>query len=174
MKCKILITFFILVVISTHGRADVIVCPWMNKATAADILNGDPSISVIVNSSGVANAMDNSTCKFNFVQNGQSSVLQVDVKALLDQGVISAQYAKDCVSSLEKLQAAGNEAYMCAVSGKNDAGMSMQGEHIVGRVRNYEFIITLLMSSQAGISMPDSDIKSKVLLAVGQVVGNLY
>lgn len=174
MKHIRIIAFGILMVISFTLKADVKSCPWINTATAADILGVDSTISVTVNAPEGYATTNISTCKFHFVKKNISGDLQIDIKPISSQGVSNDIYMKGCIVNPEKLQAIGNEAYMCSMSNEENADKAVQRERAFGRIRNREFIITLLLNNGADIPKSNYMIKEKLLLAVDQVIGNLY
>ena len=141
--------FLALVVCVPFLGADKQVCPWMNAATAAGILDGAVEMTV-------AGAP---ACEF-VRQKPPAYALRIEVST----GVVAAD---KCGSRPTVLKAIGNEAMACADEGKDGQRI----ERVVGRVRDQHFIIRI---STGDRSITEESLIEKARRAAEQVTGNLY
>ncbi len=120
-------------------------CPWMNEATAADILDGAAKSSTT-----------KGACEFRS-PNGELRIEVVVTPAAAQQ---IARSKRKCGPNAKDLTTIGNEAVVCT---RHDI------EQVIGRVRDQFFNITLKMK----VAKPEERFE-KISLAAEQVSGNLF
>lgn len=140
-------------------------CPWLNEATASDLVGGD-AVGTFV-----AAKNKPSVCTFTQNDGKVTRTLQITVEIATDphSSYLSTLQA-DCRSSSAPLKAIGNEAATCAI----DRGKAVMGERVLGRVRDQVFTITLSTSIKDDPVLTPSMLKMKISLAAEQVSGNLF
>ena len=140
-------------------------CPWLNEATASDLIGGDAVGSFVA-------AKDKpSVCTFTQNDGKVTRTLQISVEIATDpHGSYLSTLQTDCRSASAPLKAIGNEAATCAI----DHGKTVTGERVLGRVRDQVFTITLSTSMKDDPILTPAMLKMKVSLAAEQVSGNLF
>lgn len=146
MKCCLLVAAVVSIPLLA---ADKPVCPWMNAATAAGILEGAVEMTVSTPS----------TCEF-VRQKPFVSSLRIEVATGLPT-------PDKCSSNATLLKAIGNEAVACAEDGKD----GLRIERVSGRVRDQHFIIRV---STTDASWAQASLFEEARRAAEQVAGNLF
>ncbi len=125
------------------------VCPWMNAATAAGILDGAVDLT----------AASPMACEF-VRRKSPAYVLRIEVGGRIP-------VHDKCASHATPLKAIGNEAMACAVKGKDGQRI----ERVVGRVREQGFMIRISTDEH---SATEASLLEKSRRAAEQVAGNLF
>ena len=86
------------------------------------------------------------------------------------QAVVLASYTTQCRGAAAPLRAIGNEAVMCAADTKGHT----HGEHVIGRVRDQIFTVTVTTSARQDPSMPREALEEKTRNIAEQVAGALF
>lgn len=140
-------------------------CPWMNEATASDLVGGDA-----VGAYG-ANAGKSATCTFIESVGKASRVLQISVESADDS---HADYLSElqafCRSAPTPLKAIGNEAAICPFTRRRRVTVL----RALGRVRNQVFIVALSTSVKGDPILTRAMLEMKIGAAAEQVAGNLF
>jgi hypothetical protein len=150
--------------VPTLGRAENS-CPWMNEATASDLVGGDVVGAYLVSKGS------SSVCTFTQRMGMSTRTLQISVDLAADShdsflSIVGAQ----CGASAAPLQAIGNEAVTCVI----DRGKAEMGEQVLGRVRDQVFVIALSTSIKNDPVLTPTALKVKIRSAAEQVAGNLF
>ena len=140
-------------------------CPWLNEATASELVGGDAVGSF------VAGKDKPSVCTFTQNDGKVTRTLQISVGIAADphSSYLSTLQA-DCRSTAAPLKAIGNEAATCAI----DRGKAVMGERVLGRVRDQVFTITISTSMKEDPVLTPAALKMKISLAAEQISGNLF
>ena len=141
-------------------------CPWMNEATASDLVGGGAIGTYI------AEKDKSAVCTFTEHSGKAIRTLQISVEVASDPHQRFLSAAKDgCGSNSQMpLQATGNEAVICALNSHR----KMVGQRALGRVRDQIFIMTLSTSIKDDPTLTPAMLKMKISTAAEQVAGNLY
>ena len=141
-------------------------CPWMNEATASDLVGGDAIGMYIAEKDKPA------VCTFTEQSGKAIRTLQISVEVASDPHQRFLSTAKEGCGSNSPLplQATGNEAVICAV----DSHRKIVGQRAFGRVRDQIFTITLSTSIKDDPTLTPAMLKMKIDTAAEQVSGNLY
>ncbi len=132
------------------------VCPYMNSATAGDILGGPVTVAVTHAEKNKADA----TCQF--ARKSESSLrLLIEVATMANPGVEFKSHLAQCGSNFTPVRAVGNEAVACSVT----------GEQVIGRVRERAFLIRV---SAGDTQISRESQREKALDVAEQVAGNLF
>ena len=142
------------------------ICPWLNQATASGVLGGPASASVENGPSGEAN------CFFHFQKGSAVYDLRIKVDRMKDSSVEFGSYKTLCGSDGVPLHAIGNEAVLCNIQ-RNSEGI-VQGEQVVGRVRDRAFIVSVSTNAGGDRSMSMDVLKEKARSVAEQVAGALF
>jgi hypothetical protein len=140
-------------------------CPWINEATASGILGGDA-----VGQFTEAAPGQTRVCVFTQENAGFRHTLLVSVEVAADPHERLGMVAQICGSNAAPLKAIGNEAMTCSASDHSSA----MGEHIVGRVRDQVFTITLSTTLKNDPVLTRDALKIRIFTAAEQVSGNLF
>jgi len=116
-------------------------CPWMNAATAGGVLGGKVS-SASVTLSG--NEKDEGRCVYELQRGEAVSRLTIEVNAMRMPAHDFPTFSARCGSEAAHLKAIGNEAVACS-----GATSSERWEMLVGRVRQYAFVVRLSTNEQS-------------------------
>ncbi len=140
-------------------------CPWMNEATASDLVGAD-AVGSFVSAKDAP-----SVCTFTQTGPNGTRTLQIAMAIATDpHGSYMANIKSNCTSSSVPLKAIGNEAVTCMV----DRRKVIVGEKALGRVRDQVFTITLSTSMKDDPILTPAMLKMKIEFAAEQVAGNLY
>ncbi|HEX7359898.1 MAG TPA: hypothetical protein VF283_05350 [Bryobacteraceae bacterium] len=129
-------------------------CPWMNTATASDLLGGS-----------VTAAATKNTCSFTLQQSGAVKSIHIRVRPLPIMGI--RKYRKRCRNTAIPVNGLGNEAFACRAKSPHKATV----ERLAGRVRQHAFIVDV------STSKPHANRTKLIYIAketAGQVAGNLF
>ncbi len=140
-------------------------CPWMNEATASDLLGAD------VNGAVAGGPADSLSCTFTGRTGQGERTLQITVGVASDahaEYLISLK--RSCHSAKQNLNAIGNEAVTCPILHRK----LVMGERAVGRVRNEVFFISIGTSIQNDPILTPAMLAMKIDAATEQVAGNLF
>jgi hypothetical protein len=148
--------------LTTQCKADGI-CPWLNEATAAGMVNGP--VVLEMNSTGDGG----NACIFRSQTGSVVYSLEISVREMKDESKGISAYQSRCTSPVTSLRAIGNEAVLCSA----DAGSS-HGEQIISRVRNNIFIVDISDSMAKNPSMTRDMHVEKIKVVAKQVAGNLF
>lgn len=157
-------TLCIGVAASTTARAENN-CPWMNEATASELVGGDAVGAYVA-------AKDKpSVCTFTQRAANVTRTLEITVEIASDpHGSFLSILQTDCHSTQTPLKAIGNEAATCTM----DRGKAVVGERALGRVRDQVFTITISTSAKEDSVLTPPMLKMKINAAAEQVAGNLF
>lgn len=140
-------------------------CPWLNVATASGVLRSSETATMATLSQGSREA-----CSFVY----HDATALRELRITVEQGPESTQtmmgYKAHCHGETSPLQAIGNEAVMCAAGIKG----KVEGEQVIGRVRDQVFTITITTSSRNDPSMSRGELKEKTRNIAEQVAGALF
>lgn len=139
-------------------------CAWITQPTAAGILGGE-AISTVREASGHQPA----SCIFTQTSGRSIHVLQVSVEISAEAHAQVGLLAKACTADATPLPAIGNEAIVCS-----DRSAGGPGEHMVGRVRDQVFRISLTSTQRGDPSFTHDVLRAKIRAAAEQVSGNLF
>lgn len=140
-------------------------CPWMNEATASDLLGGD-AVGAYVTAEDKP-----SVCTFTQRAGNLTRTLQISVEIAADpHSSLLTTLQADCHSTPTPLSAIGNEADTCVL----DRGKAVMGERAMGRVRDQVFTITISTSEKDDPVLSPATLKMKISAAAEQVAGNLF
>lgn len=156
----LLLIVFVMAPAMSHAEVS---CPWLNRATAAGVLNG----SVSLTAQGVATSGD--VCLFQSQKETTVYRLQIEVHEIGSSAKDGMPTRARCLSQAISLKGLGNEATMCAVNFR-----SFHGEQVIGRVRDKEFIIHLGSSIKKDPAMTSEMLQVKVKDIAQQVAGSLF
>jgi len=148
--------------LTSRCKAEAI-CPWLNAATAAGMVNGP--VTLEMNSTGDGGNI----CIFRSQRGSAVYSLEISVREMNDESKGTASYQSPCTSPATSLRAIGNEAVSCSV----DAGSS-HGERVIGRVRNSIFIVDIRDSVAKDPSMTRDLLQERASSTAEQVAGNLF
>lgn len=140
-------------------------CPWLNIATATSVLKSDeksPTASLVQGSPGL--------CSFDYRDAMASRELRITVEQAQDPDQVMKAREGPCRSSASPLQAIGNEAVSCTVSGEG----STSGELIIGRVRDQIFTVRLTTDGRNDPAMVTEAIEDKAHSIAEQIAGALF
>lgn len=141
-------------------------CPWLNEATASGLLGG-AATGTYIDEAGRPKA-----CTFTERSAKLVRTLQVSVETVRDphSRLISMVGATCGLQKASPIQAIGNEAVGCAYDSHN----VKRGWHVLGRVRDQIFVISLGSSIKNDpVLTPDmTEMKSET--AAAQISGNLF
>lgn len=151
--------------LATQARASN-KCPWLNEATASGLLGGAAN-GTYVTETGRA-----PVCTFTERSGDMDRTLQVSVETARDphSRLLSIVSATCGSKTLLPLQAIGNEAVSCAY----DSHTAKRGRHVLGRVRDQIFDITLSSSSKNDPVLTPDMLEMKIETAAAQISGNLF
>ncbi len=148
----------------TIARADE-KCPWMNDATASDLVGADVS-GIFPGSPG-----DSHSCTFTVRSGRKERTLQITVEVT---GNAHAEYLmslkRSCRSAAQPLSAVGNEAATCSILHRK----MVTEEKALGRVRNQVFTISLGTSIRNDPILTPAMLAMKIDAATEQVAGSLF
>lgn len=136
-------------------------CPWINNATASDIL-GD-TVSLAVQSADGSTG----TCAFQSSGHNAPRTLQIVVRNMED-GHETMGEESQCTANRESVKGIGNDAMLCDIS-----TATLQQAQVTGRVRNRLFAIRV-ESSGKGQPTTEKMLRDKATFAAEQVSGNLF
>lgn len=129
-------------------------CPWMNTATASDLLGGS-----------VTAAATKNACSFTLQQSGAVKVIHIRVRPLPVMGI--QKYRKRCRNTAIPVNGLGNEAFACQAKSQHKKTV----ERLAGRVREQSFVVDV------STSKPNANRTKLIHIAketAGQVAGNLF
>lgn len=140
-------------------------CPWMNEATASELVGGDATGAYI-------SAKDTpAVCTFTEHFGKDTRTLTISVATVTDpHSSFLSTLQSGCGSASAPLSAIGNEAATCTI----DRGKSIIGEKVLGRVRDQIFAITISTTMKNDPVLTDVLLKMKIGTAAEQVAGNLF
>ena len=144
-----------------HGEAK---CPWMNEATAGGILGG----AVITSASITAHG--DGLCEFTRQQGTILRQLRISVSIMTDIPKQFPAFLAQCPPKSPHLEAVGNEAVTCSMDSKAE----LYAEHVVGRVREKAFAVSVSSSVWNDPAMTSQMRRAKANLAAEQVAGILF
>jgi hypothetical protein len=140
-------------------------CPWMNEATASELVGGDATGAYLPAKDKPA------VCTFTEHFGKDTRTLTISVATVTDpHGSFLTTLHSDCPSAAAPLSAIGNEAATCII----DRGKSVIGEKALGRVRDQIFAITISTTMKNDPALTDVLLKMKIGTAAEQVAGNLF
>jgi hypothetical protein len=139
------------------------ICPWINATTAFGALGAAPE------DSSVKSVVTANSCTFTYQTASTMRELRVTVDQLADAAHNFEGRKAACAAGAKPLHAIGNEAVTCLMN----AGGNLQGEEVIGRVRDQVFTLTLTekMSDPAAGS---KDLPQKAEMLAELVAGNLF
>jgi hypothetical protein len=120
-------------------------CAWINEATASGFLGGDA-----VGEVSVTAAAKRTVCTFTQRSAGVMRTLQVTVELSADPHERLGAIARICGTDVAQLTAIGKEAFVCAINNRK----IVQGERVVGRVRDQVFTIASHHSQERPDAVP--------------------
>jgi hypothetical protein len=140
-------------------------CPWLNVATASEVLRSSANSPMAILTDLSATA-----CDFTYQDPVASRTLKITVEQAKnpDQDLIA--YRTQCGTNATALHAIGNEAWMCGP----DAKGQMYGEQVIGRVRDNIFTVLLSTSLRNDPSMSREMLAEKARTVAEQVAGSLF
>jgi hypothetical protein len=140
-------------------------CSWITEATASGLLGGNAV-------GGYTPPADGQPAVCNFTQQGDgaSRTLRITVELATDPHARFISLAGDCGASAIQIKAIGNEALTCEVADRK----GVYGEHVVGRVRDQVFTITLTTTLRSDPIMTRDALETRIYTAAEQVAGNLF
>jgi hypothetical protein len=139
------------------------ICPWLNEATAAGMVNGPVTLEMNSTDDG------GSICIFRSQRGSAVYSLEISVRERKDESKGISSYQSRCTSPVTSLRAIGNEAVSCSA----DTGSS-HGEQVIARVRDTIFIVNLSDSVAKDSSMTRESLQEKARSTAEQVAGNLF
>lgn len=163
LKCSVALGLLLAAAGSAVCHAED-VCPWMNRATASGVLDGEAGPAE------VGAVADVSSCDFRYLKDGETLVLSIRVAQMKDRGKEFPAFTSECGEDKTILRAIGNEAAMCPFYGAGNT----RGERVVGRVRLRAFVVTLSTNAHGGKAMPREILREKVKLVAEQLAGALF
>ena len=144
-----------------YGQAK---CPWMNEATAGGILGGAVTVSATVNAKG------DGACQFSRQQGTVLFQLRISVSIMTDLPREFPAFLAQCPPNSPHVEAVGNEAVICSIDSEGE----LYAEHVVGRVRDQAFTVSVSSSVWNDRSMTQATRREKANLAAEQVAGILF
>jgi hypothetical protein len=140
-------------------------CPWMNEATASDVLGSEG-----VGAFSAASPGQPAVCTFDSESEGVRRVLRITVEVTPDASALVALAARECGAEAAPLRAIGNEAFVCITDERKGA----TSVRALGRVRDQYFTILIATSQRNDPVFTPDMLKSKIYAAAEQVAGNLF
>ncbi|KAA6460343.1 hypothetical protein DYQ86_15015 [Acidobacteria bacterium AB60] len=142
-------------------------CPWLNEATATDLVGGGNAVGSYVAATGSKPAV----CTFTEQGGKAVRTLQIAVGIAPDpHEEFLASVRRDCRGVSDPLKAIGNEAVTCGVLRRE----VVIGERVLGRVRDQLFSITLSTTMAHDPVLTPAILKMQISVAAEQVAGNLF
>ena len=142
-------------------------CPWLNEATASDLIGGGNAVGSYV----PAAAGKAAVCNFTERTGEAVRTLQIAVNVANDpHGKFLANVQRDCRATSDSLKAIGNEAVTCSILRQQ----TVIGERVLGRVRDQLFSITLSTTMKHDPVLTPAILKMDISVAAEQVAGNLF
>lgn len=141
-------------------------CPWLNGATASGLLGGAAN-GIYADETGHPKA-----CTFTERSGKLVRTLQVSVESASDpHSRLLSMVSARCGSKAQlPLKGIGNEAVSCAF----DSHTVKRGWHVLGRVRDQIFLITLGSSIKNDPVLTPDMLEKKIETAAAQVSGSLF
>lgn len=140
-------------------------CPWMNEATASDVVGGEATGAYVVNGG------KSSACTFIQQNGNKRRTLEIRVRSSGDPHSDYLVILKaHCGSASMPLKAIGNEAATCSIRRRR----KVTGELALGRVRDQVFIISLRTSIKSDPMLTPAMLEMKAWTAAELVAGNLF
>jgi hypothetical protein len=140
-------------------------CPWMNEATASDLVGAD------VTGTFAGGPGESHSCTFTERSGREERKLQITVE---DTSKAHAEYLTSlkqlCHSEMQPLRGIGNEAVTCSILHRK----IVTGERALGRVRNEVFMISLDTSVRNDPILTPAMLVMKIEAATEQVTGSLF
>ncbi len=155
MPPRLLIALAVLLLLVSGRASGATMCPWLTQGSAAKILGGDVSVSVIS-----ANETEGS-CTFSRRQGAAVYLFEVSVHKAAGTG---------CPADGTKLRGIGNEAILCRM----ERSPSETVEEVSGRVRDLYFSVSLGIHGPKSSAMTIEAQREGVNQAAEQVAGNLF
>lgn len=153
----------VLIFLCTPAARAAQLCPWLNAATAAGVLEGPVTVTVSFsdphNTDGV--------CEFIHKVDHSVRTLRIEVGTMTDLSQEFPRYVAKCKGDARPVKAIGNEATECAAPGAKQ----QVAEQVVSRVRDRAFIVGV--SSNDPSAKPDV-IREKAAKIAQQVAGILF
>jgi hypothetical protein len=141
-------------------------CPWMNEATASDLVGGGDAVGAFAAAQGKS-----AVCTFTEHDRKAMRTLQISVELAGDpHASFLSTVQQGCRSTSAPLKAIGNEAVTCTID-RHKAGM---GERALGRVRDQVFVVTISTTLKDDPILTSAVLKMKIGTAAEQVAGNLF
>jgi hypothetical protein len=140
-------------------------CPWLNVATASGVLRSSESGTMATLAKGSREA-----CSFIYHDANASRELRITMDKVQAPSQAMASYKAHCSGEPSPLRAIGNEAVMCAADIKGQ----VEGEQIIGRVRDQVFTVTITTSARKDPFMSRDDLKEKTRNIAEQVAGAMF
>lgn len=137
-------------------------CPWLNKATASDALNGSVNLEL------QNNMAKGDTCLFRYRRGTVIHSLRIAVQEMKNHDTGMTFQGFRCSSHIVPLKGIGNVAVLC----DSTIGFS-HGEQVIGYVRNKVFVVSIV-SSGADQVMTNELIQKRVENIAEQVAGSLF
>jgi len=140
-------------------------CPWINASTVSGLL-GAPATATYT---GTA-PFQPGACTFVAKIEGGSRALTVNVEVASEAANRVRTILGQCAAGPSRIDAIGNEAWLCEVGGKKGA----RSDLVVGRVRDQVFSITIGSALKNDPGFDPVSIRSAASTAAEQVSGNLF
>jgi hypothetical protein len=140
-------------------------CPWLNVATASGVLRSSEGGTMATLAKG-----SREDCSFVYHDANASRELRITMDEVQASSQAMASYKAHCSGEAAPLRAIGNEAVMCAADIKGQ----VEGEQIIGRVRDQVFTVTITTSTRNDPSMSRDDLKEKTRNIAEQVAGAMF
>lgn len=139
------------------------ICPWLNAATAAGILEGSVTVSVSYSDQHKTDGV----CEFTHKADHAVRTLRIEVDSMTDRTQEFPRYFARCGEDAKPVKAIGNEAAACSSTGtKNQIA-----EQVVSRVRDRAFVVGV---SSTGSALKRDVIRDKAQKVAQQVAGILF
>ena len=138
-------------------------CPWLNSATAAGVLDGPVTSTVVYANRN----KDDSSCVFVRQNGPRGDALRIEVRSMINRSVEFSALAAKCASNATPLVSIGNEAVACSKGGRGGE----RSEEVVGRVRERAFMIRV---STHDPSRAKAELREKARNVAEQVAGILF
>ena len=162
MRLAIFAALLLAASVAAHAENN---CPWMNEATASDLVGGN-AVGTYVADHGKA-----ATCTFIEQTEGAARTLQISIESAGNpDGDYLLKLKANCHSTPTPLTAIGNEAAICPMQ----SSRKVTGEWALGRVRDQVFVIALSTQVRNDSVLTPAMLEMKVRAAAEQVAGSLY
>jgi hypothetical protein len=136
-------------------------CPWLNSATAAGILGGPVTITML----HPRKDKDATLCEF---ASASRSILRIEVETMANPAVDFAPWLAQCKSHGQPVRGIGNEAIVCTLNKH-----CITSEEILSRVRNHAFLVRVTAQKTRSPTLPSS-LREQAQTAAELVAGNLF